>query len=78
MNWTEYIEAKPGVITGKPAIKGTRIGVDLILEKMAYGDTIEDIQAAYPHLTLESIRACLAYATAMIRNEETYFLTPAA
>ena len=43
---TEYknhIEANPKIMFGKPCIKGTRIPVDLILEKLAWGETIEDL-----------------------------------
>jgi uncharacterized protein (DUF433 family) len=62
MNWTAYISSDPAVLYGKPAIRGTRIGVDLILEKMAAGQTIHQLLKAYPHLKEEQILACLAYA----------------
>lgn len=44
---------------GKPVIRGTRIKVELILEKLANGETIDDILVAYPHLTSEVIHAAL-------------------
>ena len=62
---TEYknhIEANPKIMFGKPCIKGTRIPVDLILEKLAWGETIEDLLDAYPRITKNDIQACLAYA----------------
>lgn len=43
----EYIEQKPGVLGGKAVIKDTRIGVDLILEKIGAGKTIEELLKAY-------------------------------
>ena len=51
LKWQDYITATMGVLGGKPAIKGTRIAVDLILEKLSIGDTIEDLLEAYPHIT---------------------------
>ena len=62
MKWQNYIQATEGIIGGRPAIKGTRIAVDLILEKLSIGDTIADLLEAYPHLTKDAIFACLAYA----------------
>ena len=77
MNWKNHIESKPEVLYGKPVIKGTRIGVDLILEKLSYGESVVELQEAYPHISAEDIYACLAYATVALRNEESYFLAPA-
>ena len=65
----DYIEQKPVVLRGKAVIKGTRIGVDLILEKLGAGETIEDILKAYPFLTKEAILACVRYGAASVRNE---------
>ena len=61
LNWKDYITATIGVLCGKPAIKGTRIAVDLILEKLSNGDTIADLLEAYPHITRNAILACLAF-----------------
>ena len=47
---------------GKPVIRGTRIPVELILRKLSEGATEADLLDAYPHLTLEDIRAAVAYA----------------
>ena len=63
------IEARPEVMTGKPCIKGTRIPVYLLLQKMAAGETADDLLAAYPQLTHEDLRACLAYAAALAGEE---------
>ena len=56
------IEIKPEVMMGKPLVAGTRITVELILEKLAAGETIEQIVAAHPRLTREHILAALEFA----------------
>jgi uncharacterized protein (DUF433 family) len=56
----ERIEINPAVMLGKPVVKGTRIPVELLLRKLAEGATTDDLLDAYPRLTLEDIRACLA------------------
>ncbi len=67
--WNDYIQQKPGVLGGKPVIKGTRIAADLILEKFGAGETVEDLMAAYPHITKDQLLACISYGAAVIRNE---------
>jgi uncharacterized protein (DUF433 family) len=57
--WSDYIEQKKDVLGGKPVIKNTRIGVDLILEKIGSGERIEDLLVAYPCLTRQEILACM-------------------
>ncbi len=56
------IVTDPEVAFGKPVIAGTRIAVELILEELAAGDTIDDILDAHPHLTREQLQAALEYA----------------
>jgi len=63
------IEQKPGVLGGKAVIKGTRIGVDLILEKIGAGETFEELLKAYPFLNKEALLACVSYGAASVRNE---------
>jgi len=67
--WTDFIEQNPEVLRGKPVIKGTRIGVDLILEKIGAGETIDELLLAYPSLTRDAILACISYGAVSIRNE---------
>lgn len=69
-NWQEYISINPKVCHGKPCIKGTRIMVSVILDNLAEGMTIEEIIKDYPPLTLENIRAAIAYAAQLTREEE--------
>lgn len=69
MKFPARIEAKSAVMMGKPCVKGTRIPVYLLLEKMAAGETFEQLLGAYPQLTLEDLRACLEYAAALAAEE---------
>ncbi|WP_420458167.1 DUF433 domain-containing protein [Neolewinella sp.] len=62
MNWQPYITTDPKILYGKPTIRGTRISVDLIIDKLAAGESFEYLLSAYPHISLEQIYACLAYA----------------
>ena len=66
------IQSDPSILMGKPVIAGTRITVELILEKLAAGETIEQILAAHPRLTEEAIRAALAFASEALRADVIY------
>jgi len=66
------IISDPTVMMGKPVIKGTRITVELILEKLAAGETIEQILEAHPHLTREGIQAALSFAAGALRSDVVY------
>jgi uncharacterized protein (DUF433 family) len=59
----EWIVSDPKVMMGKPVVVGTRITVELILEKLAAGETAEQLLEAHPRLTREAIRAALAFAS---------------
>lgn len=69
VNWNLHIASNPDKLFGKPTIVNTRIPVDLILEKLAAGDTISDLIEAYPKLTNDDIIACLLFAADTIKNE---------
>jgi uncharacterized protein (DUF433 family) len=69
MKFPALIEAKSTVMMGKPCVKGTRIPVYLLLEKMAAGETFEQLLAAYPQLRVEDLRAALEYAAALAAEE---------
>jgi uncharacterized protein (DUF433 family) len=72
MKWEDRIVASPDVLVGKPVVKGTRISVEFILERMANGWTEEQILDNYPHLTADDIRACLAYASELLHSEKVF------
>ena len=59
----EWIVSDPAVLMGKPVVVGTRITVELILEKLAAGETVEQILEAHPRLTREAVQAALAFAS---------------
>lgn len=62
MEWKNRIEVNPDVLVGKPVIKGTRISVELILDLLANGWSMEDILSSYPHLMREDVLAAIAFA----------------
>ena len=62
------IQSDPDVMMGKPVIAGTRITVELILEKLAAGEAIEQILESHPRLTREAVSAALAYAAQAVRD----------
>jgi uncharacterized protein (DUF433 family) len=68
----ERITSTPDVAHGKPVIAGTRITVELVLEKLAAGESVEDLLAAHPRLSRESIQAALRFAADVMRNEVVY------
>lgn len=72
MDILQYIEINPGIMMGKPVIKGTRITVELILEKLSKGETMQDILVAHPHITQEAIHATLAFAAQSLKDTLYY------
>jgi uncharacterized protein (DUF433 family) len=74
---SERIVVDSRILTGKPVVRGTRISVELVVELLAAGWSHVQILASYPHLTEEDIRACLAYASALLREEKVYPLRTA-
>lgn len=67
--WQERIVADPKIMFGKPVIKGTRVPVELILEKLALGEPIEHLLQAYPRISREDITACLFFALHSVKND---------
>lgn len=59
----ERIVANPGIMVGKPVIRGTRLTVDHILNRLAHGDTADTILGEYEYLKPEDVRACLLFAS---------------
>lgn len=70
--WRDLIASDPEVMMGKPTISGTRITVELILEKLAVGESVEQIAAEHPRLTEESVRAAIAFAGEALRADVIY------
>ena len=72
MEWHDRIIVDPQILVGKPVVKGTRLAVEFIVELLANGWSNEEILRNYPGITLEDIRACLAYASDHLRAEKVY------
>ncbi len=62
------ISIDPNVCFGKPCINGTRIWVSLVLDLLAEGMAAQEVIAEYPQLTVEDIRAAIAYGAEMSRE----------
>ncbi len=65
---SELIQSDPAVLMGKPVVAGTRITVELILEKLSAGETIDQILEAHPPLTREGGLAALSFAAQALRR----------
>jgi uncharacterized protein (DUF433 family) len=68
----QLIQSNPKVMMGKPVIVGTRITVELILEKLASGETVEQVLEAHPRLTRQAVLAALAFAAQALRADVIY------
>ncbi len=69
MGQLDRITSNPAIFGGKPIVRGMRISVELILSLLAQGETQELLLEDYPGLHAEDIRACLAYAHAVLAND---------
>ena len=70
LDWRERISVNPRVCHGKPCVKGTRIMVSVILDNLTADEPVEEILRQYPTLTRDDIRAAVAYAAWLTREEE--------
>jgi uncharacterized protein (DUF433 family) len=66
------ITSDPGIMMGKPVIAGTRITVELILEKLAAGETVDQVLSEHPRLTAQDVRAAMAFAAEALRADVVY------
>ena len=69
MDWHNFIHSDPGILGGKPVVRGTRRSVEFILGLLASGWSEDDILRNYIHLTKESLQALFAYAAEGIMTE---------
>jgi len=63
------IEINPNIMMGKPVLRGTRITVELVLERLGAGESIDEILDAYPHLNREAILAAIRFGADVLKNE---------
>jgi len=67
--YADRIIQDPAIMVGKPVVKGTRIPVERVIQHLAENPDFDDLFAAFPHLTLEDVKACLAYAHAALKRQ---------
>lgn len=72
LNWHDRVHSDPKVLAGKAIVRGTRIPVDLILERLGAGESVADLVAAYPRLTPDDVHAALTFAADSLRNEAVF------
>ena len=68
----QLIQSDPKIMMGKPVIAGTRITVELILEKLAAGETIEQILDEHPRLTKQAVLAAIRFAADALKADVVY------
>ena len=73
VQWQKHIHADPGVLVGKPTIRGTRLAVEFIVELLASGWTMEDVLENYPRLTREDLTAVFAFVASNIKDGLTIY-----
>ncbi len=74
MDWRDHIHSDPGILSGKPVVKGTRLSVEFLLDLLANGWSEEQILESYPNLTHDSLRAVFAFAAESARDERAFEL----
>ncbi len=72
MKWQDHIASDPKVLSGKPVIKGTRLSVEFILERLASGWTEQEVLNNYPRLTHKDLQSIYAYAYECLKDGLLY------
>ena len=68
-HYLDRISEDPRVMVGKPVVKGTRVTVERVLAHLAETPDLDDLFAAFPHLLIEDVQACLEYALKTVISE---------
>jgi len=68
----DLIQSNPAIMMGKPVFRSTRITVESVLDKLAAGESVEQILAAHPKLTRDHISAALKFAADALRADIVY------
>jgi uncharacterized protein (DUF433 family) len=76
--WQDLIISDPNIMMGKPVVAGTRVTVELILEKLAAGESYQQIIEAHPRLTMDALLGAFAFAAAALRADVVYPTPPLA
>ena len=69
MEWRDFVVVDPDICHGRACFKGTRVFVSVILDNLAAGESTKDIIASYPTLTEDAVRAAIAYAADLAREQ---------
>ena len=69
---SQMIVSDPRVLAGKPVVEGTRITVELILEKLAAGESVEEMLEAHPRLSRDAVQAALAFGADALKADVVY------
>ncbi|WP_371930992.1 DUF433 domain-containing protein [Lewinella sp. JB7] len=72
IDWRDYIESDSEILRGKPIVKGTRLSVEFLMERLADGWTEGEIMESYPNITKESISAIYAYVYEVLKDSMIY------
>lgn len=72
MNTSDRIVIEPGILAGKPIVRGTRLSVEFVVGLLGDGWSEADVLRNYPNLTHDDVAACLRYAGEMLRAEKVY------
>jgi uncharacterized protein (DUF433 family) len=65
-DYADHIVQDPGILAGKPIVRGTRIPVELVLAKLAVNPSLEELFLDFPRLTPDDVRACLEFASRLV------------
>ena len=76
MSWKDHIVADPDVLLGKPTVKGTRLSVEFILERLANGWTEDMLLENAPRLTRQDLQAVFAFLNECMQDGLLYFKLP--
>jgi uncharacterized protein (DUF433 family) len=71
-DWRKHIHSDPAILAGKPVFIGTRIPVDLVLENLAAGESIQQILEGYPRLSRDAILSAIGFAAQYLRSDVIY------
>lgn len=69
IDYTRHIETRPGVLGGKPIIRGQRISVEMLLSFLAAGWSVDELLTEYPTVTKEDVQAIFALAYELVAEE---------
>lgn len=67
-NYMNRIVRDPNIMVGKPVVKGTRVPVETVIAHLADNPDLADLFEAYPRLTVEDVKACLAFAEEQVKK----------